>query len=647
MTAPAPLELAERHPRPQCTRACWTELDGPWGFAYDDDDVGLRAGWHAAAAPFTRQIIVPFPPESAASGIGDPSFHPIVWYRRVFTHAVAGDAARRGRRGPRHTTAERARDARLLLHFGAVDYRAQVWVNGQLVATHEGGQTPFSADITGALRADSDEQTIVVRAEDRPDDLAQPRGKQYWEVESRGIWHGRTTGIWQPVWLEPVNTLHIAGIRWTPDADRVVLGLAVTLNTPPARPLRLRVRLRHDDVLLADDTYTQTEGELRREITLASGTVSLASNAQRLFWTPENPNLIAATITLLDGETTIDEVGSYAGLRSIGISKGQFQINGRPYYQRLVLQQGYWPESHLAAPCAAALRREVELVKELGFNGVRIHQKVEDPRFLFWCDRLGLLVWGEMANAFVFSTLAIERLTREWLDVVRRDYSHPCIVTWMPLNESWGVHALPRDPAQQHYVQALYHLTHAVDPTRPVIGNDGWEQLANDIWGIHDYTPHEATLRERYGTPEALARLLEGIDPAPLSRIVTLAGVAHAGQPVILTEFGGISYAPARGERWFGYDTVPDAEQYFERYAEYIEAILDCPTIFGFCYTQLTDTAQETNGLLTADRQHKLDPARVRTVNSAPSKAYPAEVTRSIQQRVRERTGERASEVLT
>ena len=634
MSTLAPLELAERHPRPQLVRARWTALDGPWGFAYDDDDTGRGAGWHRDDAPFTRQIIVPFPPESAASGIGDDSFHPIVWYRRTFTHAVAGNAARRGRRGPRRPATAQATDERLLLHFGAVDYRAQVWVNGQLVATHEGGQTPFSADITEALRADSDEQVIVVRAEDQPTDLTQPRGKQFWEQQSRGIWHSRTTGIWQPVWLEPLGARHIAAVRWTPDADRAALGLAVTLNATPRYPLRLRVQLHLGDTPLADDTYTLTEATFAREIAVAAEGLYPATRANQLYWTPENPNLIAATLTLLDGETTLDEVGSYAGLRSVGIARGQFQLNGRPYYQRLVLQQGYWPESHLAAPDAAALRREAELVKELGFNGVRIHQKVEDPRFLFWCDRLGLLVWGEMANAFLFSTTAVERLTREWLDVVRRDYSHPCIVTWMPLNESWGVPALPRDPAQQHYVQALYHLTHALDTTRPVIGNDGWEHLANDIWGIHDYAPRGATLLARYGTPEALARRLDGTDPAPQSRILTLAGVAHAGQPVLLTEFGGITLAPAGGERWFGYDTVADTEEYLARYREYIEAILACPTLFGFCYTQFTDTAQETNGLLTADRRHKLDPAAVRAITAAPSQAIPAEFIHRIQRKV-------------
>jgi beta-galactosidase/beta-glucuronidase len=636
MAEQSPLERAAEHPRPQRTRARWIDLNGPWGFAHDDADAGLSERWMRESAPFSRTITVPFPPESPASGISDPAFHPIVWYRRTFEWATAR-GARRGLR--RRAAGAESADERLLLHFGAVDYRARVWVNGQLVAEHEGGQTPFSADITTALRTDRAEQVIVVRAEDDPHDLTQPRGKQYWEPESRGIWHSRTTGIWQPVWLEPVAPTHIAALRWTPDAERGSLGVAVALNVAPGRPLRLRVRLSLDGATLADDTYTLIGRECAREIQVATGNFSTTATRQRYLWAPEHPNLIEAELTLLDGETAIDAVGSYAGLRSVATAGGQFLLNGRPYYQRLVLQQGYWPESHLAAPSAEVLRREAELVKELGFNGVRIHQKVEDPRFLFWCDRLGLLAWGEMANAFTFSVLAVERLTREWLDVVRRDYSHPCLVTWMPLNESWGVPALPRDPAQQHYVQALYHLTHATDPTRPVIGNDGWEHLSNDIWGIHDYSPHGATLRQRYATPEALARTLAGIDPAPQSHPITVAGTTYGGQPVLLTECGGIAYAPARGERWFGYDTVEDAEQYLARYAEYIGAILDCAPIKGFCYTQFTDTAQETNGLLTADRQHKLDPAQVRAINTAPSKALPAEVVHSIQRRVQAETG--------
>jgi beta-galactosidase/beta-glucuronidase len=599
----------EIHPRPQLARDRWIDLNGPWQFAHDDDDRGVHDGWMHRAEPFDRTITVPFPPESQASGIADPAPHPVVWYRRT----LRLDAADLGER--------------VLLHFGAVDYRAEVWVNGHLVAQHEGGHTPFSADIAPALRADADEQVIVVRAEDQPADLTQPRGKQYWEPNPRRIWYHRTTGIWQPVWIESVARAAIADLRWTPDLQRGLLGLQVHLHAQPERALTLRVQLSLRGTVLATDTYTMQRSDIRRDIALEPS--QLTMSREQILWSPSRPNLIDAELTLLDGDQVIDVVHSYAGLRSVGFADGRFLLNGRPYYLRLVLEQGYWPESHLAAPSADALRREVELVKSLGFNGVRIHQKVEDPRFLYWCDRLGLLVWGEMANAYVYSTTAVERLTREWLDVIRRDYSHPCIVTWVPLNESWGVPSLEQDAAQQHYVRALYHLTHAIDPTRPVIGNDGWEHVVTDVLGIHDYALDGETLRQRYGTPEQLERTLRSVQPH--FRTILLSETRRAGQPVMLTEWGGISYAPDPGQPWFGYGTVSDAEGFLAKYAELITAILDSPTIAGFCYTQLTDTEQETNGLLKADRTPKLDPEALRALTARASAAIPGEIISSIQ----------------
>jgi beta-galactosidase/beta-glucuronidase len=600
--------IRDSHPRPQLVRERWTDLGGAWQFAHDDADAGLREGWVAQPERFTRTIQVPFPPESRLSGVADPGFHPVVWYRRTFEVPPAD------------------RPGALLLHFGAVDYRAQVWVNGQLVAQHEGGHTPFSADISGVLRPGA-EQELVVRAEDRPDDLAQPRGKQDWEARPHRIWYHRTTGIWQPVWLEPVEPVHIAEVRWTPDLDRGLLGLHIRLNTPPPRPLSLRVQLSLRGVALADDMVTVERAELRREIALDSGAMTMSRD--RLLWSPRTPNLVDATLSLLDDGQVVDQVLSYAGIRSAGVEGGRFLLNGRPYYLRLVLAQNYWPESHLAAPSGEALRREVELAKELGFNGVRIHQKVEDPRFLYWCDRLGLLVWGEMANAYVFSATAVERLTREWLEVLRRDYSHPCIVAWVPLNESWGVPDLAHAPAQQAYVQGLYYLTKALDPTRPAIGNDGWEHLVGDIWGVHDYALDGDTLRERYGSAEAVERTLRAVQPH--YRTIVLGARQRASEPVMLTEWGGISYAPDPGRPFFGYGTVAGTEAYLATYADLMTAILDSPVIAGFCYTQLTDTEQETNGLLTAERTHKLDPAAVRALTTRASRAIPGELIANLQ----------------
>jgi len=600
------------HPRPQLTRARWIDLSGDWGFAYDDEARGLDEDWPRRVDPYTRTIRVPFPPESPASGIGDTGFHPVVWYRRAFADPRANG------------------EERLLLHCGAVDYRAQVWVNGRLVATHEGGQTPFSADITAALQASNEreEQVVVIRAEDPPDDLAQPRGKQDWEEEPHRIWYHRTTGIWQPVWLEPVAATRVARLRWTPDLDRGLLGLAVTLARPDDAPLRLRVRLRLHGKRLADDTYTVEGTTLQRDIALDPGRMRMSS--EHVLWSPAHPNLVDATIGVLDDDgRVVDEVFSYVGLRSAGVANGRFLLNGRPFYLRMALEQGYWPASHLAAPDDGAPRREVELAKALGFNGVRIHQKVEDPRFLYWCDRLGLLVWGEAANAYVFSHIAMDRLTREWLEVLERDYNHPCVVVWVPLNESWGVPNLVHDPAQRHYVQAMYHLTKAHDPTRPAIGNDGWEHLVGDVYGIHDYAFEGATLRERYGSSEAMERMIHEVQPH--HHAVTLPGYHREGEPIMLTEFGGISYRPGEDAPWFGYATVTGRDEFLAKYRELLDAVLDSPVIAGFCYTQLTDTGQETNGLLTAERQSKLDPAAIRAITGRPAAAVPGDVIAQIQ----------------
>lgn len=592
------------HPRPQLTRPLWLDLRGAWDFTYDDDWQGIDEGWHARADVYTRVIQVPFPPESSASGIGDSSFHPVMWYRRTFQlhPEYAGK--------------------RLLLHCGAVDYRASVWVNGQHVMSHEGGQTPFSADITSTLLS-GPEQVIVIRAEDLPLDLAQPRGKQDWQEHPHSIWYHRTSGIWQPVWIEPVAPTHITGVRWTPDLEGGTLGLSIELQRRDHAPVRVRVRLSMHDVVIADDVYAVQGTEIQREISFNQGDMM---NIDRLAWSPDHPNLVDATITLIEGETgyeVIDEVQSYVGLRSVGIADGRFLLNGRPYYLRMALEQGYWPETHLAAPSDEDLRREVELAKSLGFNGVRIHQKVEDPRFLYWCDRLGLLVWGEMANAYVFSRVAMERLTREWLDVLARDYSHPCIVVWVPLNESWGVPDVSRDAAQRHFVQTLYHLTKAFDQTRPVIDNDGWEHLLSDIYSVHDYTFDAQTLLERYGTLEAVERTLSEVQIA--SHALTLPGSRHTSEPIMLTEFGGISYRPDPGVPWFGYETVTNSDDFLDRYGKLVDAILESPVIAGFCYTQLTDTEQETNGLLTSHREPKLDPALVRAINGRSSAAIQAD----------------------
>ena len=617
---------SDLHPRPQLRRERWRDLCGLWGFAFDDEDWGLAARWFEQAEPFDREIVVPFPPESKLSGIHETGFHPVVWYRREIQVDEADG------------------QDRLILHFGAVDYKASVWLNGRLAVEHAGGNTPFSADITPLLNP-GDLQVIVVRAEDEPRDLQQPRGKQYWEEKPGYIWYHRTTGIWQPVWLEPVPQIAIDEIRWTPDVDR--FGVALTLRLDRVAPAgwRMRVRLMGDRPIrtLVDDTCLLAGRELRRDLLLDINNAAIRRR-RTLLWAPDHPNLIEAVIEILDENgTVVDGIESYFGLRRIEARHGRFILNGIPMFLRLVLSQNYWPDSLLAAPDANALKREVELAQALGFNGIRIHQKIEDPRFLYWCDKLGMLVWGEAANAYVYSDRAVDMLIREWLQAVRRDYNHPSIITWVPLNESWGVPDLDRSAQQRDFVRALYHITRALDPTRPVIANDGWQHAGGDVFGVHDYAPTGEMLRERYSDRQTVARTFREVRPHHHPLLGE--GGTIEDEPIVVSEFGGLAFVPGASDDWFGYGQFASASELLARYEELVNALLESTALAGFCYTQLTDTEQETNGLLTAGRQPKLDPERVRAVNSRASKAVPSEILDSlIKQEVERRRRERGQE---
>lgn len=587
------------YPRPQLVRAAWTNLDGTWSFRHDDADAGLDAGWSGGFAD-ARDIVVPFPPESAASGIAEPGFHPVVWYARTIT------------RGDLETAGLSDASPRLLLHFGAVDYRASVWIDDAFVGSHEGGHTPFSFDVTHLVTA-GDEHTLVVRAEDDPHDLTQPRGKQDWHEDAHAIWYRRTTGIWQTVWLEAVPTIAIRGLRWIPlDHARVELGVRLTRKAPAGS--RVRVVLDWDERAehLGTVEYTLPTDADVVELVIPVARQGNGQAEDELHWTPERPRLVDATVTLAapTGEP-VDVVSSYLGLRTVAAERGAFLLNDRPYDVRSVLNQGFWPESHIAAPSYDTHRQEVELIKQLGFNAARLHQKMEDPRFLYWADRLGLLAWGEAPGAYAFSPTAVQRLMREWMDAVERDVSHPSIVTWVPINESWGVQHIPSDPAQQAYARSLADVTRALDPSRPVVSNDGWEHVNSDILTVHDYEGDGAVLGATYADTDARARLLEGMGPA--TRRILVDGVDDEGQPVMLTEFGGVNYQPggAREDGW-GYTAAADGDDWIARITALYDGIRASDFLTGSCYTQFTDTMQETNGLLTADREPKVPIERIR-----------------------------------
>ncbi|WP_374945873.1 glycoside hydrolase family 2 protein [Agreia sp.] len=582
------------YPRPQLLREHWTNLDGVWSFRYDDEDRGRDAGWDAGRFGQERTIVVPFPPESPASGIGDSGFHPIVWYARTITSADLEQAGRS------------ALSPRIVLHFGAVDYRASVWIDGYFVGEHEGGHTPFSFDVTTRVD-DDDDHTIVVRVEDDPVDLTQPRGKQDWHLEAHAIWYRRTTGIWQTVWLEAVPEVSIANLHWVPlDRERISVRAHFSRKTEAGSRLRIALHWDEGDEGLGtvETVLPAAADHLELVVTLARQFNGQAED--ELWWSPETPRLVDAQVSLISpAGVALDTVASYLGVRTVAIERGHFLLNSSPYDVRSVLEQGFWPESHLAAPSAEALRREVELIKDLGFTAVRVHQKIEDPRFLYWADRLGLLVWGEAANAYAFSPTAVQRHMREWMDAVHRDISHPSIVTWVPINESWGVQHIVSDPAQQAYARSLADVTRALDPSRPVLSNDGWEHVDSDILTIHDYEGDNEVLARTYADDGARRRALSGMGPA--ARRILVDGAEDEGQPVMLTEFGGVNYQlGARREDGWGYTAAVDGDDWLRKISGLYDAIRASSFLAGSCYTQLTDTMQETNGLLTDDRQPKM-----------------------------------------
>lgn len=602
-------QAAGSYPRPTLVRSAATLLDRVVGFAHDDDLVGLDEGWHATETPFTQQIQLPFPPESAASGLSASGFHPCVWYR---IEVSAEDLVEAGHSDGR----------RLLLHFGAVDYETTVWVDGQQVGTHRGGQTPFSFDITAALggRRPGDEDrgvagggpphVIVVRAFDDPLDTRQPRGKQDWLPEPHAIWYERTTGIWRTVWLESVPPVHLARLVWRPDVSNAQVRAVVELSRRPLESVTVDLAIAFNgEVLAAASVEVQ---EQSTEVVLSLARVTSGVDLEAFLWWPHRPALMDAGVVVHGPDGSTDEVRSYLGYREVGTNPAGLTLNSIPFTLRSVLEQGYWKESCLTPPSVQAMKDEVQLILDLGFNSARIHQKVEDPRFLFFADTLGLTLWGETAAAYSFDSQAVARLTEEWVDIVRANESHPSILVWVPFNESWGVTHISRVPAQAAFTRALSDLTRALDPTRPVISNDGWEHTDSDLMTIHDYEWRGEVLEQRY-TREGLAQLLERSGPA--GRPLVVGTDQRRDVPVLLTEFGGVEFvtSPSAEQTW-GYSSAKDAADYEARVRAILEPVRRSPVLSGFCWTQLTDTLQEANGLCDENRVPKLPVATIRAL---------------------------------
>jgi beta-galactosidase/beta-glucuronidase len=573
------------YPRPQFERTEWLNLNGEWEFDYDDEQVGEAEKWYVSH-DFSKRIQVPFCFQSSLSGIGETGFHDTVWYRTKVTL-------------PRQFSGKRR-----VLHFGAVDYAAWVWVNGQLVKYHEGGHTPFSVDITEQL--DNGENLIVVKAQDYSQDHTLPKGKQYWLEKSASIFYTRTTGIWQTVWLEPLAETYLEKVKLTPDIDAKEIKVSTFFQGSLKGSLQLKTVISFQGELVTEEIIKVN----RNELTCRIGLPDFNDHGSGRLWSPEHPNLYDVEFTLLDGANVIDQVNSYFGMRKISIEAGKVCLNNRFYYMKLVLDQGYFPDGILTPPSDDAIKQDVVLTKAMGFNGARKHQKIEDPRYLYWCDRLGLLVWGEMANASDYSENYVRRITAEWQAAIERDYNHPCIVAWVPINESWGVPNILVDKLQQQHALAMYHLTKSLDNTRLVISNDGWEHVKSDICTIHDYESKREVLADRYSSVE------KAVNALPANRWINVPGFPYAGEPIHVSEYGGISFKKSDWEGW-GYSAAQSDEDFIERYKAVTQPLLQSSVVQGFCYTQLTDVEQEINGLLTYDRKPKIDLEIIKQINSA------------------------------
>lgn len=585
------------YPRPQLMRSAWQNLNGEWDFAFDEENRGVRENWQNGI-PKQKKIQVPFSYETRASGIGDPAQHEVVWYQRNFSFAK-----KEGKRS--------------LLHFEGVDFKAEVWVNGRSAGRHTGAYSRFSFDVTALLQ--EGENSLVVRCQDSIS-VEIPRGKQRWMQENYACWYVQTTGIWKTVWMEEVPEIHIGEVKLTPEIASGELQIEAEIVDKG----RVGQGEKSRELLLLSEAFFDGEkiGSVETAIHLGRVSQHLSVLREDLFewglhlWTPESPALYDLKLTLMeqtsDEKSTLDEVLSYFGMREIRIDHGNILLNNVPLYQRLILDQGYFEESGLTPPSVEALVLDIDRVKEMGFNGVRKHMKVEDERFLYLADVKGLLVWSEMAAHYRFSDAAVQEYTKEWMEVLRQNYNHPSIITWTPFNESWGIPQVETERRQQHYTEAIYHLTKAFDPMRPVISNDGWEHTVSDIITLHDYEEDGERFLNRYLTHKEEILRTQLYHCGHKSAMAN--GYTYEGQPVILSEYGGIAFADKQQGEWGYGNAVKSEEEFLLRLQKITSAIYQVPYIVGFCYTQVSDVEQEVNGLMRENRTYKVDPQKIRQI---------------------------------
>ncbi|MBQ7934844.1 MAG: beta-galactosidase [Clostridia bacterium] len=564
------------HPKPQFMRQNWQNLNGIWQFEPDNANSGEARGLWQENQTFSLSIQVPFCPESKLSGIENVDFMNAVWYKRTVG------------------ITESQLQGNVILHFGAVDYKATVYVNGQVCGTHRGGYVSFSFNITKFLR--SGKNTITLHAEDDTRDPLIPSGKQSSKYHSYGCYYTRTTGIWQTVWLEFVPKDYIISAKYYTDPAHGILDIDA--------------RLCGSGCLQAEAFY-QGRSMGKAECRSNGGRTLLhLPLAETHLWEVGNGRLYDLILTFND-----DRVESYFGLRSLRLDGYRFLINEKPVFQRLVLDQGFYPDGIYTAPSDEALRNDIVSSMAMGFNGARLHEKVFEERFLYHCDRMGYIVWGEYPNWGLDHTRSdsIFSILPEWLEELERDFNHPAIIGWCPFNETWDINNRKQ---QDDVLRSIYLATKAADPTRPCIDTSGNFHVCTDIFDVHDYNQDPTTFRKTYSDLPLNGTFVDVVTTIP-KRAARYQNRHHyqSGQPMFVSEYGGIAWNTEK-EGW-GYGNAPKTEQEFlERLKGLTDALLENPCMLGLCYTQLTDVEQEQNGLYTYDRKPKFDPTIIHSIFS-------------------------------
>lgn len=577
------------YPRPQFVRKEWQNLNGEWNFIVDDNNEG-EIKKYFKEFPMNKKIVVPFTYETKLSGIEDESVHYIVWYNRKI-----------------NISKEQLQNNKVILNFEGSDYKTKVWINGIYIGENIGAYSRFGFNIEKYVIEGENDITIKVEDSLSKD---QPRGKQRYKKESWKCWYIQTTGIWKTVWLEWVSKKYIKAIKITPRTDKVQLEIETNLSEQDIEKQKYYIeteisfngQILNNTKEMINNNYEKIEINIVKE--------GINHNIQK--WSIKNPNLYDINYKLYCEDKVIDNVNSYFGIREIAIKGNKIYLNEEELYLKLILDQGYWKESHLTPPKEESLIKDIESILEYGYNGIRKHQKVEDERFLYWCDVKGVLVWSEMANCYNFDDNSLQNFTNEWIKVVKQNYNHPSIITWVPINESWGIPGASICEKEQNFANTLYYLTKAMDNTRTVISNDGWEHTISDIITIHDYKQDEELLYQEYTDKDM--KVLNNLKEYNGKHRLFANGYKYEGQPVIMSEYGGIAIDSEEG--WGYGKQVKDEKEFIERFTKLTKSIKNIPYISGYCYTQLTDVQQEINGLMDEKRNYKIEPSIIKNINN-------------------------------